>query len=547
MSEESQKIIKYFCDRFLELDYYPKSIKAILDLRIDKLKDIHEEDVKQLNKKNLIQIRNVSDLDLRELKELTEDFEIEEKTINNIYIASNLIANAWNKRKAYLKKPHMKVVIAGLDFAGKTTLIKRLIHNRNYYDLVNLEPTKGANVEEFRSDKLNLVLWDLGGQKMHIEEYLEDPERYFIKIDLLIFVIDSQDDVRYEEATKYINDLLNIFEYLDEKPYILVLLNKADSDIIDDPDFQIKLEYLKDEVKEVFEEREKVWNVEIIPTSIFNVHSNEPEIATSIKKIFAKEPNEEMDKEIPQINEKLQKILNINLKFMNNIVGELNEMKNLLIRISPAKVSKSLYSVPFQEFLTESSTQKGEKLKQEKLSEEISKPLELGELLKKKISKREPPSKSTEKDLKGPPKEAPSTLKKDRPSGPPSKAPSGPPSKAPSGPSSKAPSGPSSKAPSGPSSKTPSGPPDRKGLHPPPSTPPSRKKEDALGLRGNIRGQMLSELKELFVKRGIANMGVPKEEEVPNEITVVKLKRKEEELEEGEEIEEEIENEDSNS
>jgi hypothetical protein len=348
---------------------------------------------------------------------------------------------------------------------------------------------------------LNLVLWDLGGQKAHIDEYLQDPERYFIKVDLLIFVIDSQDDVRYDDAIKYLKDLLNILEYLDEDPYFLVLLNKADADIINDPDFQIKLEYLKDEVSDVFKERENSWNVEIIPTSIFNVHSNEPEIATSIKKIFSKEPGEKEDKKIPEINEKLQKILDINLKFMNNIVSELNDMKKLLIRISPAKVSKSLYGVPFQEMLGETDIEKSPRERQEKISREISKPLGLGEVLQEKGESKQ-----------------------------------GPPAKKPESVSHKS-SKPSDKQSSETAAQPPPSPPKNGDLHPPPSPPeqsspkkqktptrpPSQKKSQN---KAHVRGEMLSELKELFVKRGIANMGSSKKKKPQvGEVKVVKEQR----------------------
>ena len=40
MSESAKAIIKYFCDRFLDIDYYPTSLKSILDLEIDKLRNI---------------------------------------------------------------------------------------------------------------------------------------------------------------------------------------------------------------------------------------------------------------------------------------------------------------------------------------------------------------------------------------------------------------------------------------------------------------------------------------------------------------------------
>ncbi|MEE9378628.1 MAG: hypothetical protein V3V33_11415 [Candidatus Lokiarchaeia archaeon] len=50
MSESAKTIIKYFCDRFLDIDYYPTSIKAILDLEISKLKNIEEDDIIKFNK-----------------------------------------------------------------------------------------------------------------------------------------------------------------------------------------------------------------------------------------------------------------------------------------------------------------------------------------------------------------------------------------------------------------------------------------------------------------------------------------------------------------
>ncbi|KKN31369.1 hypothetical protein LCGC14_0824700 [marine sediment metagenome] len=40
MSESANTIIKYFCDRFLDIDYYPSSLKVILDLELKKIKNI---------------------------------------------------------------------------------------------------------------------------------------------------------------------------------------------------------------------------------------------------------------------------------------------------------------------------------------------------------------------------------------------------------------------------------------------------------------------------------------------------------------------------
>ncbi|MBY9009002.1 MAG: 50S ribosome-binding GTPase [Candidatus Lokiarchaeota archaeon] len=349
MSESAKTIIKYFCDRYLDIDFYPTTLKSILDLEISKLKKIEEEDIDKFKKIKLFNLRDLSMVPVSDYEKLSKKAQINNITFKKALIAALLIANSWSKRAQYLKKPKMKVVVAGLNYAGKTSLINRLINDINYNDMFNLEPTIGANVEEYQSEKIDLILWDLGGQKDNIDEYLESPERFFVQVDVLIFVVDSQDDVRYVEAVKYLNDLTNILAFLNENPYFVVLLNKADSDVVNDPDFQIKVEYLTDKISDVFMKSEKSWNFDITPTSIYNFYSSEPDIAKSIKNIFSKDKSElDSSKILPNIEEKLQKILDINLKLMDKVVVELSELRRAVVRISPSDISQSLFSVPFE-------------------------------------------------------------------------------------------------------------------------------------------------------------------------------------------------------
>ena len=375
MSESAKTIIKYFCDRFLKIDYYPTSLSSILDLSIDKLKNIKTEDSEKFKKIDVSTIRELSSLKVADYKNRAKKVLIEKSTFNASLVAAYLIANSWNKRNLYLKKIKMKTVIAGLDYAGKTSLLNRMMNDYNYNDMINLEPTVGANIEEYQSEKLDLVLWDLGGQRDHIEEYLESPERFFINVDVLIFVFDSQDDSRYEEAVNYLNGIIEILGFLNENPYFVLLLNKADSDVVDDPDFQIKLEYLTDKISNVFMNSEKSWNFEIVPTSIYNFYSTEPDIAKSIKNIFSKDKsNLTQEKILPDIEEKLQKILEINLKLMDKVVGELSEVKRILFRLAPSDLSQSFFSVPFEkvpiDFITDTNVaqDKSKKKKQNKTS-----------------------------------------------------------------------------------------------------------------------------------------------------------------------------------
>ncbi|MGQ4873423.1 MAG: ADP-ribosylation factor-like protein [Promethearchaeia archaeon] len=384
MSESAKKIIKYFCDSFLDIDYYPTTLKSVLNLPVDSLKNINSEDLAKLNNIQIKIIKDLTNLDINKIEKIAKKIQINKDKLQHAIIAAHLISNAWNKRKIYLKKPQMKVVIAGLDYAGKTSLINRLISNQNYSEILNLEPTIGANIEQFQSERLNLVIWDLGGQKNHIEEYLSEPERFFIQVDVLIFVIDSQDDRRYDEAVGYLGDILKILEFLTENPYILILLNKADADLIEDPDFQIKLEYLSDKIINLFKAREKKWNYEIINTSIFNYYSQQPEIAKSIKNIFSREQKgKDREEFYKNLEEKLQILLDISLNLLDRVSSDLAEIKRVLGMIVPTNLAKSLYSIPFEniplDYVAENEKDlEKEKKEQKKKSKKISKKIKQG-------------------------------------------------------------------------------------------------------------------------------------------------------------------------
>ncbi len=415
MSESAKKIIKYFCDRFLKIDYYPTSINAIFDIEIGLIKGFDDKTIKILTGSGVKLIGDFSKLTLEEIEKLVKEKGIDASILQSAFIAASLIVNAWKKRTNYLKKSKMKVLIAGLDNAGKTSLINRLT-NVSYMDIVNLEPTVGANIEEFQSEKLNLIIWDLGGQSNHIKEYLTEPEKFFVQIDVLIFVVDSQDDGRYDQAIKYLSDIIDILDFLNEFPFLMILLNKADSDIVEDPDYRIKLEYLTEQITEVFTKREKAWQFEITPTSIYNLYANQPEIVRDIKDIFSFKKKEESVKEKEsvketelsvdaskkilektveqnlQIESKLQKILEINLQLMEKVATELSDIKRVLRAITPSDLSKSLFSIPF------------EKVPLEFISSLEVEEEPIDEKKKKEKTRKEPKEKKRKESIEGPPK-----------------------------------------------------------------------------------------------------------------------------------------------
>ncbi|CAG2058012.1 unnamed protein product [Timema podura] len=54
-----------------------------------------------------------------------------------------------------------KIVMVGLDNAGKTTILYQYLMN----EVVHTSPTIGSNVEEVVWKNIHFIMWDLGGQQ----------------------------------------------------------------------------------------------------------------------------------------------------------------------------------------------------------------------------------------------------------------------------------------------------------------------------------------------------------------------------------------------
>lgn len=111
-----------------------------------------------------------------------------------------------------------KIVIVGLNNAGKTTILYKL----HLGQVVQTQPTIGSNVEEVRHDNLSFQVWDLGGQ----ENLRANWSMYFEEADAVVFVVDSNDQENMVLAKM---ELFNVVLHEDLKySCLLVLANKQD-------------------------------------------------------------------------------------------------------------------------------------------------------------------------------------------------------------------------------------------------------------------------------------------------------------------------------
>ena len=111
-----------------------------------------------------------------------------------------------------------KLMMIGLDAAGKTTILVRL----KLKETATTIPTIGFNVETINYKNLNMTIWDLGGQD-HIRKLWY---HYYEGNNGVIFVVDSSDQERMTEVAEELHYILRQ-EELKGVP-LLIYANKQD-------------------------------------------------------------------------------------------------------------------------------------------------------------------------------------------------------------------------------------------------------------------------------------------------------------------------------
>ena len=164
----------------------------------------------------------------------------------------------------------LKVVISGLDNAGKTSILTALDKKYDFQkDIVQLKPTIRVEYHKMNFLRNNTIFWDMGGQDQYREIYINYQDVYFDATDLLIYVIDIQDTERFENSLEYLNEILTYFTESKMDVPLIITFHKYD------PDLRGNTEILQniDELRGILLEKYSNFKILFQQTSIYDIIS----------------------------------------------------------------------------------------------------------------------------------------------------------------------------------------------------------------------------------------------------------------------------------
>ncbi len=251
-------------------------IMEIIKYKVDSLIGIDTISANILKKSGVNTIKDLAELPddkILENKEITAD--ILEKWISIAKIIQEFISSSRFSQK--------KVLLIGLDNGGKTSILN--VVQDKYSMVKNILPTRGVQREQLDFFGFGVVSWDLGGQIQYRENlYFKRPELYFSEADLLLYVVDVQDPKRFVESANYLKIVLQVLEDLNEKPELLIILNKFDPDLKNDKTTLANAESAKNKFKNMVKDY-GVESLDFVNTTIFESFTIKQMFSVALKKI----------------------------------------------------------------------------------------------------------------------------------------------------------------------------------------------------------------------------------------------------------------------
>ncbi len=309
----------------------PENIKDIPNLNIHDFRDLSVNEAELLGE--LLKVKTIKDLSKITYDQIVNRISLIKELIPQERLELLITASKYIVKAAEYKplEEGQKIVIAGLDNAGKTALMKTIKKEVGISELSGLKPTKGASRDEMYLADHQILLVELGGQEQFRKFYIEAPDRFFLETDIVVYLIDIQDNERYHETLDYLTQILRSLEYVQEIPYFIILFSKCDPDVVNSPIFQEKYDHLANKVKEVFKSYGE-FGFEIQTSSIYNIVTLTPSFSRMLKGLFSGSALAQEEK-IEAMGKLLMKVVDLFLDTEASLNKEISGIRHRLIKI----------------------------------------------------------------------------------------------------------------------------------------------------------------------------------------------------------------------
>jgi len=164
----------------------------------------------------------------------------------------------------------IKIIISGLDYAGKSSMLIALERKFEFRkEIMELKPTIRVNYNTWTFLGKSFFLWDCGGQEKYRDHYKQKEDIYFADTNLIIYMIDIQDKIRFEQSLEYLGAILQFFMKNNMDIPIIIAFNKLD------PELRGNNEIMEDisELKEIILEKYSQFKVLFQMTSVYDIIS----------------------------------------------------------------------------------------------------------------------------------------------------------------------------------------------------------------------------------------------------------------------------------
>jgi len=274
MSEKEIKNVRV--KEFFKSSVLINELDEMLKFKPDTLIGIDQVSSETLTEYNIKTIEDLAKIDLENLPDIKE-------IPSSILIKWVKISKVLEKAIKEQLKTHKKLLMIGLDNGGKTSILAVL--QEKFSIIKALLPTRGVKREKLDFFGYPIISWDLGGQVQYREKlYFNRPELFFTEVDLVLYVVDTQDTERFSEAANYFRQVLKALEDLHEQPPILIVLSKSDIDYRKTLEWQNNVTAIKNKFNQIISEYSN-FKVDYADTTIYQRETIMQMFSEALKKV----------------------------------------------------------------------------------------------------------------------------------------------------------------------------------------------------------------------------------------------------------------------